>query len=85
VLASFGILLTVSAEFLGAAGSKMKSRMKRWLLGLAALFMLAGVYTPLQATAETHIVVSVGHVHHRHYRRHYVVVYRHGRRYRSYR
>jgi hypothetical protein len=64
----------------------MKSRMKRWLLGLAALFMLAGVYTPSNAVAaETHVVVSVGHVHHRHYRRHYVVVYRHGRSYRSYR
>jgi hypothetical protein len=59
--------------------------MKRLLLGLAALFMLAGVYTPSKAVAaETHVVVSVGHVHHRHYR-HYVVVYRHGRRYRSYR
>jgi hypothetical protein len=60
--------------------------MKRWLLGLAALFMLAGVYAPSKAVAaETHVVVSVGHVHHRHYYRHYVVVYRHGRHYRVYR
>jgi len=60
--------------------------MKRWLLGLAMLFMFAGVYTPSQAAAaETHVLVSVGHTHHRHYRRHYVVYYRHGRRYRVYR
>jgi hypothetical protein len=64
----------------------MKSRMKRWLLGFAALVMLAGVVSPTQArAADAHIVVSVGHTHHRHYRRHYVVVYRHGRRYREYR
>jgi hypothetical protein len=64
----------------------MKSRMKRWLLGIAVLLMLAGVYTPPQAVAaDTHIAVTVSHVHHRHYRRHYVVYYRHGRRYRVYR
>ena len=64
----------------------MKVRIGRWLLGLVMLFVFAGVLTPLQAdAAETHIAVSVGHAHHRHYQRHYVVVYRHGRRYRSYR
>ena len=62
--------------------------MKSWLLGLVALFVFAGVLAPLQANAaDTHIAVSVGHTHHRHYyhRRHYVVYYRHGRAYRSYR
>jgi hypothetical protein len=67
----------------------MRLRIGRWLLGLAALLVFAGVYTPPEAKAETHIAVSVGHTHHRyhrrHYRRHYVVYYRHGRRYREYR
>lgn len=48
------------------------------------LFVLAGVYTPPQAVAETHIVVRVGHVHHRHYYRHRVY-YRHYRHDRGYR
>jgi len=53
----------------------MKMRMKRWLLGLAMLFVFAGVYTPPQAEAK--VVVVVGR-HHRHYRHHYhrVVVVR---------
>jgi len=44
----------------------MKLRMRRWLLGLAMLFVLAGVYAPPQADAK--VVVVVGHHrHHRHY------------------
>jgi hypothetical protein len=50
----------------------MKMRMGRWLLGLAMLFVFAGVYAPQQAEAGT-VVVVVGHGHHhRHYHhRHY--------------
>lgn len=44
----------------------MKLRMRRWLLGLAMLFVFAGVYTPLQADAQVVVVVGHGH-HHRHY------------------
>jgi hypothetical protein len=70
---------------------QMKVRIGRWLLGLVMLFVFAGVLTAPQAkAADTHIAVSIGHAHHRHYyrhyyRHHYVVYYRHGRRYRSYR
>ena len=64
----------------------MKLRIGRWLLGLAMMFVLTGLYTPTSAAAaETHIAVSIGHTHHHHYRGHYVVYYRHGRRYRVYR
>jgi hypothetical protein len=64
----------------------MKLRIERWLLGFALMFVLTGVYTPSPASAaETHIAVSIGHTHHHHYRGHYVVYYRHGRRYRVYR
>jgi hypothetical protein len=64
----------------------MKLRIGRWLLGLAALLVFAGVITPVQANAaDTHVAVSIGHTHHRHYQHHYVVYYRHGRRYRVYR
>ena len=67
----------------------MKLRMGRWILGWIMVFVFASVYAPPQAAAETHVVVSVGHTHHRHYYRrpagHYVVYYRHGRRYRVYR
>jgi len=57
------------------SGIQMKMRMKRWLLGLAMLFVFAGVYAPPQAEAK--VVVVVG-AHHRHYRHHYhrVVVVR---------
>ena len=72
----------------GESEMPMTIRNGRWLLSLTALLMFAGVYTP-KAKAETHIAVSVGHTHHRYYRRHsrrhYVVYYRHGRRYRVYR
>jgi hypothetical protein len=64
----------------------MKRRIGRWLLGITALLVFAGVIEPPQAkAADTHVAVSIGHTHHRHYRHHYVVVYRHGRRYRVYR
>jgi len=52
----------------------MKLRMKRWLLGLAMLFVFAGFYTPPQAQAAARVVVVVhtNHRHHRHYyHRHY--------------
>ena len=51
----------------------MKMRIGRWLMGLAMLFVLAGVYTPTQAKAATGVVVVVhtNHRHHRHYHRHY--------------
>ncbi len=55
----------------------MKSQMRRWLLGLAMLFMFAGVYTPKQAEAQR--VVVVVHPRHRHY---YHRNYRHYRNYR---
>jgi hypothetical protein len=55
--------------------------MRRWLLGLAMLFVFAGVYAPPQADAKVVVVVTA----HRRHRRHLVVVYRHGRRYRVYR
>jgi len=42
---------------------QMKLHIKHWLLGLAMLFMFAGVYTPPQADAQ--IVVKVGQGHHR--------------------
>jgi hypothetical protein len=42
---------------------QMKLHIKQWLLGLAMLFMFAGVYTPPQADAQ--IVVKVGQGHHR--------------------
>jgi hypothetical protein len=54
-------------------GMQMKLHMRRWLLGLAMLFVLAGIYTPPQADAQ--VVVKLGqghhhrHYHHRHYRR----------------
>jgi hypothetical protein len=64
----------------------MKLRIVRWLLGFSLMSVLTGVYTPPTASAaETHIAVSIGHTHHHHYRGHYVVYYRHGRRYRVYR
>lgn len=64
----------------------MKARIGRWLLGLAAMFLFAGVMTmPQAAVAETHVAVTIRHTRHRHYRRHYVVRYRHGRAYRVYR
>ena len=48
----------------------MKIHLRRWLLGLAMLFVLAGAYAPPQADAQ--VVVVVGHHHHRHYHhRHY--------------
>ena len=40
----------------------MKMRMGRWLLGLAMLFVFAGVYTPPQAEAAVGVVVVV-HMH----------------------
>jgi hypothetical protein len=47
----------------------MKLQMRRWLLGLAMLFVFAGVYTPPQADAQ--IVVKVGQGdHHRPQPRH---------------
>jgi hypothetical protein len=58
----------------------MKLHVRRWLLGLAMLFMLAGAYTPPQADAQ--VTVQIGHVHqqrhyhHRYYRRHYRRHYR---------
>jgi hypothetical protein len=42
---------------------QMKLHARRWLLGLAMLFVFAGVYTPPQADAQ--IVVKVGQRHHR--------------------
>ena len=64
----FGILLTVRPS--RAEEVQMKLRMRRWLLGLAMLFVLAGAYAPPQADAQ--VVVVVGHHHHRHYHhRHY--------------
>jgi hypothetical protein len=57
----------------GAAGLRMqmKIQLRRWLLGLAMMFVLVGVYTPPQADAQ--VVVQIGHGHHRrhHYHRHY--------------
>jgi hypothetical protein len=54
----------------------MKILMRRWFLGLAMLFVFAGVYTPPQADAQ--VVVKIGShrrpVHH-YYRHHRV--YRH--------
>jgi hypothetical protein len=47
----------------------MKLQIKRWLLGLAMLFMFAGVYTPPQAQAK--VVVVIGAHHRRPVRRHY--------------
>jgi hypothetical protein len=44
-------------------GMQMKLHMRRWLLGLAMLFVFAGVYTPPQADAQ--IVVKVGGHHRR--------------------
>ena len=55
----------------------MKIFMRRWLLGLAMLFVFAGVYTPKQADAQ--VVVKIGSHHRRpvhHYYRHHRV-YRH--------
>ena len=50
----------------------MKLRMRRWLLGLAMLFVFAGAYTPPQAKAEVVVVVRAHHRYHRHYyHRHY--------------
>jgi hypothetical protein len=49
----------------------MNFRMKRWLLGLALLFVLAGFYTPPQAKAGDGVVVVVGHHHRHHHHRHY--------------
>jgi hypothetical protein len=59
---------------LGAAGLRMqmKIQLRRWLLGLAMMFVLVGVYTPPQADAQ--VVVQVRHGHHpppRHHHRHY--------------
>jgi hypothetical protein len=51
--------------------------MKRWLLGLAMLFVFAGVYTPQQAEAAVGVVVVV-HGHHPRHHRHYY--HRHYRR-----
>jgi hypothetical protein len=45
----------------------MKIQMRRWLLGLAMLFVFAGVYTPEQAQAKVVVVVNTHHRHHRHY------------------
>ena len=51
---------------------QMKLRMRHWLLGLAMLFVFAGVYTPPQAKAEVVVSVRAGHRYHRrYYRRHY--------------
>jgi hypothetical protein len=47
----------------------MKVQLRRWLLGLAMLFVVAGIYTPPQADAQ--VVVKVGGGHRRHYRHHY--------------
>jgi len=47
----------------------MKIHLRRWLLGLAMLFVFAGVYTPTQADGQ--VVVKVGGGHRRHYRHHY--------------
>jgi hypothetical protein len=44
-------------------GMQMKLHVRRWLLGLAMLFVFAGVYTPPQADAQ--VVVKVGQGHHR--------------------
>jgi hypothetical protein len=64
----------------------MRARIGRWLLGLVAIIVFAGVMTlPQAAAADTHVAVTIGHTHRRHYRRHYVVYYRHGRAYRVYR
>jgi hypothetical protein len=48
----------------------MKFRMRRWLLGLAMLFVFAGVYTPPQADAKVVVVVRSSH-HRRPVRRRY--------------
>jgi hypothetical protein len=52
--------------------------MKRWLLGLAMLFVFAGFYTPPQAEAAVGVVVVVRahrtyhrRYHRRYYHRHY--------------
>jgi hypothetical protein len=56
----------------------MKVRIGRWFLGLAMLFVFAGVYVPTQAKAEVVVVVRAHHRYHRHYyHRHY---YRRGDR-----
>jgi hypothetical protein len=39
----------------------MKFRVRRWLLGLAMLFVFAGVYMPPQADAKVVIVVGAHH------------------------
>ena len=49
----------------------MKLHMRRWLLGLAMLFMFAGVYTPPQAQAKVVIVVGHRHRHRRYHHRTY--------------
>jgi hypothetical protein len=54
----------------------MKFRMRRWLLGLAMLFMFAGFYTPPQAEAGVGIVVVV-RTHRRYHRHYYHRVYYH--------
>jgi len=45
----------------------MKSKARRWLLGLAMLFVFAGVYAPPQADAKVVVVVGTHHRYHRHY------------------
>jgi hypothetical protein len=61
--------LTYCSRNIGEGG-QMNILMRRWLLGLAMLFVFAGVYTPPKADAQ--IVVQVGHRHHhRHYHHHY--------------
>ena len=49
----------------------MKSKARRWLLGLAMLFVFAGVYTPPQAEAKVVVVIGAHHRYHRHYVRHH--------------
>ena len=49
------------------------------------LFLFTGIAVPSHAAAETTVAVHVGRSHYRQHRRHLVVYYRHGRRYRSYR
>src|ERR1019366_6107671 len=67
--------LTYCWPTLGQAisGIQMKFRMKRWLLGLAMLFVFAGFYTPPQAEAAVGVVVVVRahRTYHRRYHRRY--------------
>jgi hypothetical protein len=54
----------------------MKVLMRRWLLGLAMLFVFAGIYTPTKADAQVVVKVGHGRSYHRHYRHHYHHHYR---------